>query len=57
MEYIERTRRLNKFVKERGKSHEVCGNVGPRRSGRGNTLAEPRRAAAIDNVGGRCSGR
>jgi hypothetical protein len=29
----------------------------PRRSGRGNTLAEPRGAAAMDNEGGRCSER
>jgi hypothetical protein len=32
-----------------------CGSVGPRRSGRGSTLAEPLGAAAIDNVGSRCS--
>jgi hypothetical protein len=33
-----------------------CGNVGPHRSGRSNTLTEPRGAAAIDNVGGHGSG-
>jgi hypothetical protein len=33
-----------------------CGSVGPRRSGRGNTIAAPRRAPAKDNRGGRGSG-
>jgi hypothetical protein len=34
-----------------------CGSVGPRRSGRGDTLAEPRGAAAMDIEGGCCSER
>jgi hypothetical protein len=41
--------------KNQGTGH--YGSVGPRRSGRGNTLAEPRGAAAINNVGGHCSER
>jgi hypothetical protein len=36
---------------------DYCGSVGPRQSGRGNTLAVHRVAAAMNNGGSRCSER